>query len=276
MKRPLQRPMRWLLAEIGRRHEVPVVHIPHANYFISPVDGDIHASSRADALGVYGPYMRDWFIAAGVDPSIITVIGAAHWDKLYEDNNRITKEHAKACFGLDPEKPIYLYASSWAQDTNAWGRGKEDLLDSLRWVLDAARQTNAQLLIKLHPHQSEADLAEYSNMLVESGLKIIVTAQYTAHLSKAADVVLTQGSSNLAVEAGIMGTPVVEMFQPGTRYPAKYGIPGTWGEDLPKQISRAIKEGVSQEFLADMNIGPGSIERARAFIREQFGVINKT
>ena len=264
-----------VLAGIGHKYEVPVVHLPHANYFISPTDGDIHASSRSDILGVYGPYMRDWFIAAGVDPSTITMIGAAHWDKMYNESERLTKEHSRACLGVGMDRPVYAYAASWAQDTNAWGRGAEDLFDSLRWVLETVREANAQLIIKLHPHQNEQNVLRAAEIVTESGVGTVFTSHYAAHILKAADVVITQGSSNIAVEAGIMGTPVVEMFQPGTRYPAKYNIPGTWGSKLPDAIDTAIDEGVNEEFLADMNMGPGSTERMRAFVLEQFGVIDK-
>ena len=259
-----------ILAQLGRHHEVKVVHLPHANYFISPTDGDIHASVRADALGVYGKYMKNWFIRAGVDPDIITIVGAAHWDKMYEDSKRVSKEHARRCLGVDPEGMVFTYASSWAQDTNAWGRGEDDLLDSMRWVLDTALSMNAEVILKLHPNQPKVSAEKYAEVAQESGLPIKITSHYNAHTLKAADVVITQGSSNLAVEAGIMGVPVVEMFQSGTRYPASYDIPGTWGDTLPEQIERAIDEGVKHEFLSDMSMGPGSTERVRAYVKEQF------
>jgi hypothetical protein len=259
-----------VLAQLGAHNGVKVVHIPHANYFISPTEGDIHATTKADALGVYGEYMKDWFIRAGVDPAIITVIGAAHWDKMYEDSERISKEHARRCLGLDQEKPVYTYASSWAQDTNAWGRGEKDLIDSMRWVLDTAKQEGAELVIKLHPHQPKESVERYASVAQEAGIKLKLTSHYNAHTLKAADVVITQGSSNLAVEAGIMGVPVVEMFQPGTRYPEKYDIPGTWGDDLTEQVARAMDEGVNEDFVKDMSMGPGATERAKAYVKEQF------
>ena len=259
-----------VLAQLGANHGVHVVHLPHANYFISPTDGDIHASTRAGALGVYGEYMKDWFIQAGVDPDIITVVGAAHWDKMYAESEKISKEHARRCLGLDPDKQVYTYASSWAQDTNAWGRGEEDLLDSMRWVLETARNNDVELVLKLHPHQPKASAEKYAELSATAGIAIKITSHYNAHTLKAADVVITQGSSNLAVEAGIMGVPVVEMFQPGTRYPAKYDIPGTWGDDLDIQIERTMVEGVNKEFLQDMSMGPGSTERVKTYVKEQF------
>jgi len=259
-----------ILAQLGVQNDVPIVHIPHANYFISPTEGDIHASTDATALGVYGEYMKDWFIRAGVDPAIITVIGAAHWDKMYVESRRITKEHARNCLGVASGKPVYTYASSWAQDTNAWGRGEEDLLDSMRWVLDVAKTDDAELIVKLHPHQPKQSAERYAKVIQEAGINAKITSHYNSHTLKAADVVITQGSSNLAVEAGIMGVPVVEMFQPGTRYPEQYDIPGTWGDTLAEQIDRAMDEGVNKEFLRDMNMGPGSTERAKAYVKEQF------
>lgn len=256
-----------VLAAVGRQYGVPVMHIPHANHFISPQDGDIHADSRSDYMGVYGQYMHDWYVAAGIAPEKLTIIGGAQWEDTYKDAKDISLDHARRCFGLPLDKPVYVYATSWAQDTNTWGRGQEDLYDSMRWVMQAARDASAHILVKIHPHEPAQNAERYVQIAKESGVHTVFTSNYLGHCLAAADVVITQGSSNIAVEAGIMGKPVVEMYQPGTCYPAQFNMPGTWGPELPKLITRAIKEGVNQKFLRAMHAGQGSDQRLRDWIK---------
>jgi len=90
---------------------------------------------------------------------------------------------------------------------------------------------------------------------------------------KAADCLIVQGPSNLGVEATILGTPVVEMFQPSARYPVAYEIPSTWGEGLSGAIETAIKQGPNLDFAVDMNYNHdgGATDRAIEWIEGFFG-----
>jgi hypothetical protein len=256
-----------LLAAVGRAQNVPIMHVPHANHFIDPRAGDIHADSRADYIGVYGQHMFDWYAAAGVAPEKLTIIGGAHWEDVYKEAESLSMDHARRCFGLPLNKLVYMYATSWAQGTNTWGRGQEDLYDSMRWVMQAAKDADAHVLAKIHPHEPMQHADRYAEIAKESGVHTVFTSNYLGHCLAAADVVITQGSSNIAVEAGIMGKPVAEMFQPGTQYPQQFNIPGTWGPDLPAMITRAIEEGVNQDFLQAMHAGRGAGDRLREWIK---------
>jgi hypothetical protein len=255
-----------LLAALGENYGVPVLHMPHANHFLQPDSADIHTESRSDKLGVFGKYMKDWYIAAGVQAKNITIVGNPAWDAFYEEKENIKQPHARRCFGFEEDKPVWLYATSWAQSTGAWGRGQEDLFDSFRWVVDTVKNADVQFFVKLHPNEGEVNVQRYTAILKEAGISGVISAHYNGHALMASDVVITQGSSNLAVEAGIMGKPVVEMWQVGTKYPAVYNIPGTWGPDLRYIINEAIAEGPNKKFIEDMNTGPGSSERARDWI----------
>ncbi|KKL61865.1 hypothetical protein LCGC14_2191000, partial [marine sediment metagenome] len=156
----------------------------------------------------------------------------------------------------------------------AWGRGQEDLFDGTKWFLDAAREAGAQVLLKLHPHEGEQNAVRYKEMAESSGLYAVLTSHYLPYVLAACDVVVTQGSSNMAIEAGIMGKATVEMLQPGTKYPEQYEIPSSWGPDLPEVIELAIAQGPVESFIADMNMGPGSTERAADWVRGHIGTNN--
>ena len=262
------------LVALGIHHDVPTLHIPHANHFIPPDTGDIHATTRARNLGVTGNYMYNWYEAAGVDPERMTKIGAPQWDEVYKNFERLDQQHARNCFGLDQDKPVWAYGTTWAQSTNAWGRGQEDLFDGTKWFLDAAREAGAQVLLKLHPHEGEQNAVRYKEMAESSGLYAVLTSHYLPYVLAACDVVVTQGSSNMAIEAGIMGKATVEMLQPGTKYPEQYEIPSSWGPDLPEVIELAIAQGPVESFIADMNMGPGSTERAADWVRGHIGTNN--
>ena len=75
----------------------------------------------------------------------------------------------------------------------------------------------------------------------------------------------------MAIEAHIFGKPVVEMLQPGTKYPEQYEIPGSWGPDLVDKIETVINQGPNEDFVADMNVGPGSTERTANWVRGKLG-----
>jgi hypothetical protein len=263
------------LVAIGRKFNVPTMHIPHANHFLLPDTGDIHAETRAEFLGVAGNYMYNWYKTAGVDPKRMTIIGAPQWDSYYREAGRLDQPHARRCFGLDLDKPVWMYATTWAQATDAWGEGQEDLFAGTKWFLQTARDADVQVILKLHPHEANTHAQRYQKLAEDSGVHAVLTSHYLSHILAASDVVITQGSSNLAVEAGIMGKPVVELLQPGTKYPDKYGIPGSWGPDLKEAIDSAMGWGPSEEFLKDMNVGPGSLKRAEAWIRGVFNAYNK-
>ncbi|MHA2067536.1 MAG: CDP-glycerol glycerophosphotransferase family protein [Candidatus Thorarchaeota archaeon] len=254
------------LVALGRKHGVPTMHMPHANHFIQPDTGDIHATTRAEFLGVAGNYMYNWYKIAGVADERMTRIGSPNLDKIYEEAERIDQPHARRCFGFDQEKPVWLYATSWAQTTDAWGEGQEDLFTGTKWFLQAAREAGAQVLLKLHPHENAEHAQRYLELSEKAGLYSVLTSHYLTHTLSASDVVITQGSSNLAVQATIMGKPVVEMLQPGTKYPEQYNIPGSWGPDLAQAVSTAMDQGPNEKFLADMNEGPESKERATEWI----------
>ena len=260
-----------LLADAGHRHQVPVLHMPHANHFIAPGTSDIHCSSRSDYLGVRGEYMKRWYEKCGVPSDRIEIIGAPELDRFYDTDKMPGKEHARKAFGFEDDKFTICYTTSWAQNTGAWGNGQEDLFTSYKYVLQAVKDMDAQLAVKLHPHEGQKNAERYLTEANDAGVEAMLTSRYNEFMPMLADIMVVQGSSNIAVESYILGTPVVEMYQAGTRFPPEYNIPGSWGPDLVDKIDEARTAGLMSGFLEDMNVGPGSTERALIWAKDKYG-----
>lgn len=258
---------------MGQALGLPTLHIPHANHFISPHKTDIHRIIMADHLGVAGEYMAGWYEACGVPRSRMELIGVPQWDKFYGEFIP-TREHSRKALGLEQGDFVLAYGTTWVQDTNAFAGGNEDLDRSAHIVARTAREMGAKLIFKMHPGEAPDREEAYGKVMEQYGLGGLVTRMHNDRVLKAADCLIVQGPSNFGVEATILGTPVVEMYQPAARYPVEYGIPSTWGEGLSATVEKAIKRGPNPEFAVDMNYGNdgGAVDRAIEWIMGFYGI----
>jgi hypothetical protein len=258
-----------ILTQFGRSEDIPVVHIPHANHFIDPRN-DIHGKVSSDYLLVAGEWMADFYVRAGADPTNIEMVGAPQWDWLYQDGKMPTREQGRRALGLDEDDLVLSYATTWDQNTNVWGNGDEDLKAALGHMLTTARAMDAKLILKIHPgERPEAD-DFYQQAMWSYGVEGCITRKNNEHVIRASDCMIVQGSSNVGVASVILGTPIVELWQCGTRYPEKYGIPGTWGEDLSDMIEAAINDvGDYRPFARAMNYDDdgGAVERITEWMK---------
>jgi len=265
-------PVARLMAQFGLDEGLPTLHIPHANYFMTPGTKDIHCQTTAEHLGVQGEHMRQWFEASGVDPDRITVLGAPQWDFLYNEELLPTREHARRALALDRDDLIVTYATTWHQETGSvWGNGLPDLQAGFQEMLVAVKELGAKVIVKLHPGEHGDNEGYYQARMHEAGVLGCLTRAHNEFAIRAADCVVTMGSSNFAVEAMIAGTPVVEHYQCGAKYPDEYGpMPGTWGNELVPMIKQAIKDGPNREFVRAMNYDDDgkAVERCVEWVRE--------
>ena len=251
-------------AEWGHSVGIPVLHIPHANHFIAPGTGDIHCQINSDKLGVYGPYMRDWYLACGAEEDSLTVVGAPQLDMQYDQEKLPDRETARTALGIDPDKFVIAYATTWGQDTSLF---EYDLEWARHRILQAAEQMKAHLIFKVHPGAAPGAEDEMVQDLLAYNLNGNVTRKHNEHVLLASDVLVCQGPSNLGISSQILGTPIVELFVTSARFPEKYGIPSTWGDGLESCIEEAVKLGKNEDFIYDMDAGQGkATERAVEWI----------
>ena len=251
----------------GKSEGLPTLHLPHANHFVAGYD-DIHSKVTSEYIGARGTYMRDWYKERGISDDKITLVGAPHWDILYKEETRPSREHARRALGLDQDGLVLCYGTTWAQSTAVWGEGQDDLFHNYLLMLKAAQEMKAKLLVKVHPGSAPSYDANYQEMMIKHGVPGLITRRHNEYCLAASDCLISQGSSNLAVESTIAGTPVVELFQCSTRFPD--WIKGTWGDELVDLIKEAIEVGPNIEFARAMNYDNdgNAIERCLDWIRE--------
>jgi len=188
----------------AKSHKIPCLHIPHAIHMDigrgKATNSDIHDLITASHLAVAGPYHAKWYLDRGANPKTMRVTGLPQHDKLA----KITQNRSRSCslLGLDPNKPIVTYASSWRQDTNLLGchDGVEEYF--VKFVSAIALLPGIQTVIKLHPNgtgsaQWHADRAK------EKGIHCLVLAAHLEHVLAVSDALISYGPSNILLEASV-------------------------------------------------------------------------
>ena len=242
----------------AKEHGVPTLHLPHANHFLKARTTDIHSQITAEHMAFYGEYMADWYGVPG------TRVGAPQWDWLYHDIKIPTKEIARRGMGIVDGTKTLTYATTWFQMTSVFGKGADDLEAAWLRMLEAAKTLKAFLIVKMHPGEQANQEKHYEEGMKKAEVHGAIMRQNTEWALRAADCVIVQGPSNVGVEAAILGTPVVELYQYGARYP-EWGPSGTWGEDLVQKIEAATP---NPEFVRRILDHPGeATEHAVEWVR---------
>ena len=249
-------PIGRVVSQWGNAVGIPTLHAPHANHFMRPGTKDIHCSATAKHLGVAGTYMRDWYSACGVSDDRMTVVGAPRWDHLVDEEKLPSRWLARNGLGVkDDTKFVLGFATTWYQLTTVWGVEPEAYLESCTdRVVAAAKELDAFLVVAMHPGESPDQENHYADKIKKAGLRGAVTRHHNEHTLRASDCLVVVGPSNVGVRASILGTPVVELYTPGARYP-DYGPPGTWGDDLIPLIRQAVADGPKKDFSEAMCCG---------------------
>jgi hypothetical protein len=261
-------PLGRVAVQFGNAENVPTLHMPHANHFLKPGTVDIHCETIGTYIGASGTYMKDWYEACGVPSSNITVTGGCQFDRFYKDLSIPSKDSARRALGLPADGLVLTYGTTWAQYTGVWGDPEKDLERGWQSMLAAAKEMSAYLLVKMHPGQGGNPEKKYEADMKAAGVKGAISRQHGDFFLRAADCLVTQGSSNLAVEAAILGTPSVELYLCSSKYP-DFGPKGTWGEGLAQLILEAIARGPLVDFVQQMNFDNDgkAVERTVEWIR---------
>lgn len=261
-----------ILAQFGIANGIPTVHIPHANHFLAPDANDIHRQVTANFIGAYGAWMRDWYVSCGVPDANIRLVGNLSYDWLYDDTNLPSREHARRALGFAEDDFIIAYGTTWAQSTNVWGEGQAILDADAVAIIEAMPSIKAKLIVKMHPGEPQGRESLYRELMLRAGVEGAIMRGKNEFALIASDLLLTQGSSNIAVQSHVLGTPVAEVFQKGTRYPVKYGIPGFWAAHVDDALPKLVEEPpeVNETFIRDMNYDHDgkAVERAVEYIKE--------
>lgn len=221
-----------------RGQGIPTIHVPHAvymNIWRGAPREDIADELTAEWIACAGPFQRAWYIERGANPTKTIVTGLPQWDKWQKQMDRTWSRQA---LNLPMDKPVVVYASSWAQATSALGM--HDAIDwAYRSFLALAKENEKRwtAFIKLHPSADQASAKMHVDLVRECGLKAAVTPHYLEMVLGAADLVVSAGPSNILIEAAMLGVPGVSVFGYDDDHAVITCDPST--------IGKAVKQGLS-------------------------------
>ena len=215
----------------------------------------------------------------------IHVVGAPQFDVFRSDRFRVTREGFCGRMGLDPNRPIIVYAlGSPRLFPGEWIAPFE-----LAKVLQEARFRQAQLVIRPHPNFNDRKLREYfascPGVVIQSAREWDRPLEERYHDEEAivewtgtfqhADVVVNM-SSTATIDAALLDTPVVNIdFDPnpdGVNRELIHEVNHRWEHFKPVAESGAVWLASDHESVADGVChyldNPASHREARARIAE--------
>jgi len=181
--------------------------------------------SRPDRLTCWSEFMRDHLVKiGGFSPKQIEIIGAPAFDPYFDKQGSWTREELCQKVGLDPARPILLFATM-GQMGPYWD--ETGTFRAFLKVLDkASLQAPPQVVLRLHPVSVDHYFDEFR------GREGIVFSRYSRYcpgmrwwpsrdeiilagnLLRHADVCISPGST-MTIEAAIFDTPtIVPTFNP--------------------------------------------------------------
>jgi len=186
---------------------IPTIHIPHANCFYVGEKWDIHTESISDYILASGEFAKGFYTHWGYPEERVIITGMPQWDRLYE-NERPSKTEARRVLGIETDDEFVLvYASSWVQTTGMRSRFESELDDSLKMVIETAKELPATLLVKMHPGEPADNEKVYLSSMKEAGINGLVTRQFAEYVLSAADAVIAHGPSNFCCQTAAWRIP---------------------------------------------------------------------
>ncbi len=177
----------------------------------------------ANFAAVFGRQMREDLLEVGIAPERIFVTGCPFWDHLYTPESRVDSTQARKRLGLKPEKPVILICSSYADGSSLFfSDNSQTLFHHHQLVLERVNQIvpDAQVILRPHPHEllratdsttfAAAVDELYAEWVKERGFEQVrIMRDRKVEAIRAADLVITLGTSSLIAEAMILKRPVV-------------------------------------------------------------------
>lgn len=240
-------PLNRVAALWAKERGVPILHVPHAVYLDiekgNPGD-DVHDLVTASHIAVAGWFQRDWYRQRSKAVKIAQT-GLPQFDRMAI----IPKDPllARRMLGLEPNRPVVTYASSWRQETNLLGC-HDGVQETFQAILEVIRRLpEFQFVIKLHPRDQAGGW--HQQMADQAGVACLMTAAHTEVVLQASDVLLTYSGSNLILEGS---------FIPWLRLMATQGYEND-PEVLKVQTDPPNPEIITQAILSALKMPPANM-----------------
>jgi glycosyltransferase involved in cell wall biosynthesis len=245
------------LAQFAKARGTPTLHVPHFNHGSLPRPiPDVHDTVQCDYAAVAGEYMAGWLEQRGMGRERIRVTGHPAWDRFAHINP--DRYWSRAMLRLNPARPAVCYAADWVLWTTLCyhertpNAGWQAMLEAFKvlgregWLLickshPGAKVTNAEW------HAKEAQKMEVSCLVTDQHLDIIL---------QAADVMVSNGFSNIIAEAAMAGVPAI------TLGPGYLDEPAAPSVDYDSEaLVQAIKDAHTSRQAWQADLLPAFLER---------------
>jgi hypothetical protein len=234
---------------------------------------DIHRETRATYLGAAGAAMRDFYARNGHPAESIELIGALQFEHYYRPGALPERDEARRVLDVTgtPEmrgRAVVTYAATWGQTTALRGGYDDEINAGIGAVLDYARRSDATLIVKVHPNSGSAE-DFYAERMKQAQVRGLVTRQHLSYVLRASDVLISQGLSNVCVEAILAGTPACYIQSEGFDF-AHPQIPRGSVFDIDGMIEAARAPQEWDGFLSFYNCAHplgGAVEKAVDWLR---------
>ncbi|MEW6386273.1 MAG: glycosyltransferase [Thermodesulfobacteriota bacterium] len=212
------------LVNYARLRGVPSLHLAHGLYSKPRV----HIAGEVDRLysdyiTVFGARARDNMVASGNPPERIFLTGTPLWDPLYSPGARMAAQEARRRLGLDPDRPVVLFCSSYSEGSSAYFRYRSWRMHAIHEaVLEAIQQLGPQVQLLVRPHPNELRRAlvspedfswlveAYQRWLTQKGMgPVQLSLGQKIPALRAADVVIVADQSSMIPEAMILERPTI-------------------------------------------------------------------
>ena len=245
---------------------------PYAPHF-SSLDGSKIFPERILAID---KHLKSELISIGVSEDRISIIGhpgIEHKVKLIESINSDGKESLCAKIGLKQGRKKILLLALELMDKNFNADREYGMVHTVMQSIKAIKDNNLQLVVRLHPHQSEDrffDFIRYYNFVDE----LIVCPDTLKDFESIAiaDIVIGMNSTFLMIPL-ILGIPTISIGFDQKSIPRQITIPYLEAIQVNNstELRNAISEKLSQDFCLKIAFLNGSIKNAWDQIRKLLG-----
>jgi len=217
---------------LARRYEIPSLTVQAAlssdHAFLRP--------TYADVAAVVNRFSARAFVnRGGVRAEQVVVTGLPRWDELVNSEWRLRAERVRAQLGVSAKERLVCFATQWIPLSQT----KRMLQAVLR---GAATVNGARLVVKVHPAEPVGKYEDLLKQIPIDGIPPLVVRDidFFALLSTC-DLLITS-FSNVAMEAAIMGRPVLITNLSGEPDPLPYVEDGlALGAYSEEEIERRVR-----------------------------------
>jgi hypothetical protein len=245
------------LAQFAKARGTPTLHVPHFNHGSLPRPmPDVHDDINCDYAAVAGEYMAGWLERRGMEREKIRITGHPAWDRFAHINP--DRYWSRAMLRLNPARSAVCYAADWVLWTTLCYHEKTP---NAGWqvMLEAFKVLNREgwlLICKSHPGAKVTNWEWHGKEAEKMKVPCLVTEQHLDIILQAADVMVSNGFSNIIAEAAMAGVPGITL---GPGYLDEPAVPGI--DYDAEALVQAIKDAHASRQAWQADLLPAFLER---------------